>query len=139
MPNLRAVILTSELPNPTGWVTDSLRCRDCETDTVSLPTDGFDEALVTFNIADTTNQVAVDASDLAVVDVSRDGSGYHPPTINLQILLEAKDIFLVRWSRIDGILKLQDRSTDEADGGMKKLKDAVASGKEVPPEVAAKL
>ncbi|RLM94383.1 hypothetical protein [Haloarcula sp. Atlit-7R] len=136
MPNLRTILASSPLPNPDGWELDALRCRDCELDTLSLETDGFDEALVMLNIADTAGQVTADASELRLVDVSKDGSGYHPPKINLQVLIQYQDVGLVRWSRIEGLLGLQDNSNGDVSEVVEKIKEGAVKGKEVPPEVA---
>ena len=139
MPNLRAVLLASPLPNPNGWETDSLRCRNCEIDTLPLETDGFDEALVTLNIADTAGRVTVETSELELIDVSKDGTGHHPPKFNLQVLIQSRDVGLVRWTRIKGLLDAQGDSDDDVPKIVKKIKDAVSKTKEVPPAVDQQL
>lgn len=136
MPNLKMILSASPLPEPDGWELDALRCRDCELDSLSVGTDGFDEALVMLNISDTAGQVAADASKLRVVDASKDGSGYHPPKVNLQVLIQFEDVGLVRWSRIEGLLKLQATSNGDASDVVEKLKEAAEKGKEAPPKVA---
>jgi len=139
MPNLRTILASSPLPDPDGWELDALRCKDCELDTLSLGTNGFDEALVMLNIADTAGQVTADASELRLVDVSKDGSGYHPPKVNLQVLIQYQDVGVVRWSRIEGLLGIQANSNGDVSEVVEKIKEGAANGKEVPPEIEKQL
>jgi hypothetical protein len=139
MPNLKSIIAAADFSAPTGWGTDSLRCRNCRTDSISPATDGFGEALVKFRITDTSGRVAVDASEMEVIDASPDGSGYYPPNIDLDLLLESEDPGLFRWSRLEMLLENQHASERDTSPVVERVRQFAATGKEVPPEIATLL
>lgn len=88
---LMDVIRVDNMPNfeqmsnpPDGWVTDVLRCGAHAVEEISLPTDGYEEALVWVDTADDAppgSKTAIDASELVVVDHSPSAHGAEPPLV----------------------------------------------------------
>jgi hypothetical protein len=62
------VIRVADLPNleqlfdlPTGWFPDAARCQACKRETLAPATDGFDEALIMIQLAESNNLLSIDA------------------------------------------------------------------------------
>lgn len=86
------------------WTPDLLRCRDCERESLSMPTDGFEEALVTLDLHWTGDQHILDTRDLTLLDHSPVDDGQDPPDVPLSVLetvVETRDPGYLRRSRVD--------------------------------------
>ncbi|WP_254547323.1 hypothetical protein [Halomarina pelagica] len=78
MPNLEALV---DLPD--GWALDAARCRECEVDSISPETDGWEEAVVMLSINESNGVLSADTTEITVVDYSPGNEGTYPPPVPL--------------------------------------------------------
>lgn len=99
------------------WIPDLLRCADCEIESLSAPTQDYDEALVELDIRWDGEQHVLDASDVTVLDYSSADDGIEPPGVHvaaLQTMIDAGDPGMLRRSRMARSVKdLRERGEEE--------------------------
>jgi hypothetical protein len=125
LPNFEAL-----LAPPDNWVLDASRCANCELDTLTPATDGYDEASVMVSVAERDGVLSLDASSMTIIDYSLDGDGYYPPPFNLANITDITDYGYIRWLRKLGMLEIA--ATQEAREAIWEVLDLVA---ELPPEL----
>jgi len=99
LPNLQAT-----LDIPECWVLDAARCQHCETDTLDPTTNGIDEVLISLPIHESNGVLSADTSEVTILEYSPSTDGYHPPAVDIGLVLHYEDLGLIRWSRIEWIL-----------------------------------
>lgn len=136
-PVLYEVVRIADMPNleqlfapPTDWFADALRCHRCDIDAVSPATEGFDEALVCVNLAESNEVVSIDASSLTVVDCSPVDAGFYPPMVSLAVLEQTGDLGLGRWARVQGLFEYGDQRSPLVAA----VREAVEFSREIPIE-----
>jgi hypothetical protein len=118
---------------PEDWFLDAARCRDCEIKQLDPATKGYDEALCILAVSETDGIQSVDASTLAVVDLSPTGNGYAPPVTEVFPLIAADDPGYLRWLRMDAHLAEIDTTTPPEAGEL--LRDALSDATDIPPGI----
>ena len=99
------------------WTPDLLRCPDCEIESLSEPTDGYEEALVTLDIRWDGDHHVLDARDLDIIDHSPVDHGRDPPNVPLAAIkpmLQRGDPGALRRSRMErSIDRYREKGNDE--------------------------
>lgn len=129
MPNLEMLV-----DSPEEWMLDAARCRNCEIENLDPATDGFDEALIFIRINESNGVLSADTSEMTVVDTSSDKEGYHPPLVEITLLIGTGDPGLARWMRMKNTLDNLGSDDLPADF-VKSMRKAVRQSKEVPPSI----
>jgi len=136
-PVMYDVIRVADMPNlervfdlPSGWFPDAIRCQQCERDTLSPGTDGFDEGLLIIHLSESNGILSIDSSSIAPVDFSLVGQGYYPPHVSPQMVSQFSDLGLARWIRVKWLLE-----HDESSQLVSIVRKGVEESKEIPPEV----
>ncbi|WP_336135351.1 hypothetical protein [Natronomonas amylolytica] len=86
------------------WLPDLLRCSDCEIETLSTPTAGFDEALVDLDVTWNGTEYVLDTKELTVIAYSPRDEGEAPPSVPAPLvtpMIERGDPGGIRRSRIE--------------------------------------
>jgi len=137
-PVMYDVIRVAEMPNleqlfdlPAGWFPDASRCQQCERDTLTPATDGFDEALVMVELVESNDVLSIDATSATPVDFSPDGKGHYPPKVDPRLMSTYNDIGLGRWIRVKRLLNHGDSSSSTVAA----VREAVNQSRDVPPEI----
>jgi hypothetical protein len=123
------------LDPPADWILDAARCHACEIEELTPATDGFDEALLMLRVNESNGMLSADASTLAVVDISPNGEGYHPPLVNAQLLLASGDPGDARWLRTKGFLERLEAEPTASTDEIELMQNIVGQSKEIPPEI----
>jgi hypothetical protein len=116
---------------PDAWGPDAARCPSCERDAVAPATEGFNEALVTVSIVESTGDLRIDASSLTVDDASLADDGYSPPAIKPQLIAAHGDLGIARWLRLAWFFE----SETVPDEAVSQLRPIVEASDEVPPGI----
>lgn len=85
------------------WMADMLRCSECEIESLTDPTQDYDEALVELDIRRDGDGYVLDASDLTVLDYSPVDDGAEAGGVPLSLLktmLDRRDPGMLRRSRM---------------------------------------
>lgn len=116
---------------PDGWHLDAARCQDCELDAIDPATDGYDEALIMVTITETDGVLSLDASQLSVVDFVPTETGYYPPVLTREMLVDPQDYGVCRWLRQQGILEQPAATEAVREAAWESLRHS----KEIPPQL----
>lgn len=88
------------LDPPSSWLPDTLRCQECEIDTLDPATKGLDEACLISHLNESHGVLSIDASSVSIVDVSAHTDGYHAPMVSPMVMSDTGDLGLARWIRV---------------------------------------
>ncbi|MFC6965143.1 hypothetical protein ACFQL7_27745 [Halocatena marina] len=125
MPNLQRLFNP-----PSGWVPDTLRCQECEIDTLEPATKGLDEACVIVHLNESNGIFSIDASSITIADGSPHDEGYYPPVVNPMLMSDTGDLGLARWIRVQWFVNHSHHPLTDSI-----WKEMVEQSKDVPPDL----
>jgi hypothetical protein len=117
---------------PDMWILDGIRCAECAIETIDPETNGVEEALFRLRVTEANGVYSVDSTTLSVLSYSPGESGYYPPVLSPQTIVEHMDLGLTRWHRIRELLEGNDAIVTRSP-----ITEILTYSREVPPAIAA--
>jgi hypothetical protein len=121
---------------PDMWVLDAARCRTCAEEPIEPATGGIEEALIELSIVEANGTYSADTTALEVHSFIPADTGYHPPLVTLETILELKDLGLTRWHRLRLFVESANNESAEV---LTPVRQCIEHSLEIPPSVDAAL